>query len=71
MKKDEVLPLAYSGKYVELDSKTYQLTPEAVKGGCVGCDRVTLATCHKDRTEEGYAPTRYCRQGFILKKVNV
>ena len=60
---------AYLDKTIVIANKKYKLVAEKSKGSCVGCDRINLQTCCSDRTDEGAAPTRYCRQGFILKEV--
>lgn len=62
---------AYSGKYVNISKETYSLIPEVVNGGCQGCDKESLRNCYKERTNEGISLTKLCRQGYILKKVNV
>lgn len=58
----EIKPVAYSGKYVDFNNKTYFLIPEVSQGGCKGCDLIGKGECTKDLTD-------YCRQGFIFKRV--
>lgn len=57
----QTIPVAYSGKYINYNNKTYFLAPEISQGGCQGCD-LLAKICTKDTTD-------YCRQGFILKEV--
>lgn len=64
MKQQEQMPLAYSGKYIDYKSKTYFLAPEKSQGGCMGCDLIGRDLCTKQLTD-------YCRQGYILKKVEL
>lgn len=60
---DKVIkPIAYSGKYVDVNNKDYFLVPEVSQGGCKGCDLLDKGLCTKNVTD-------YCRQGYILKKV--
>lgn len=61
MKKNTQLPLAYSGKYINYNNKTYFLAPEVTKRGCKGCDLLGNI-CNSTLTD-------YCRQGYILKAV--
>nr|DAX32631.1 MAG TPA: hypothetical protein [Caudoviricetes sp.] len=63
MNKNVIRPIAYSGKYIDVKGKDYFLAPEVSPGGCQGCDLLGKGECTK-------ALTDYCRQGYILKKVN-
>jgi len=55
---------AYSGKYITNKGKQYQLVPEVGKGMCKGCAVINTLGCPDSLTQ-------YCRQGYILKKVEV
>ena len=63
MKQQERTPLAYSGKYIDHNLKTYYLAPEKSQLGCNGCDLLGKV-CTKSLTD-------YCRQGYILKEVKL
>lgn len=62
--KNAIKPIAYSGKYIDISGTDYFLVPEVSQQGCKGCDLLGKAKCTKTVTD-------YCRQGYILKKVNV
>lgn len=64
MEKQGQMPLAYSGKYIDHNLKTYYLAPEKSQLGCNGCDLLGGGICTKQLTD-------YCRQGYILKKVKL
>lgn len=56
---------AYSGKYLTVRGKDYQLVPEVCDKGCKGCalyNRNTVCASTPDLIS-------LCRQGFILKEV--
>jgi hypothetical protein len=63
MEKQGQMPLAYSGKYIDHNLKTYYLAPEKSQLGCNGCDLLGKV-CTKSLTD-------YCRQGYILKEVKL
>lgn len=50
---------------IKFRGKDYQLTKEIVRNGCKGC-------VFEDKNPNGCPSslTDYCRQGFILKKIN-
>lgn len=60
--KNAIKPIAYSGKYINVNNRDYSLMPEVPQGGCKGCDLLGKGLCTKTITD-------YCRQGYILKKV--
>lgn len=53
------------GRLIKFKGKNYQLNKETVKGGCKGC-------VFEDKNVNGCPDslTDYCREGFILKKIN-
>lgn len=57
---------AYNGKLIDIDNSIYGLIPERIQGACKGCALEPTACngCSKEITD-------YCRQGFILKKINL
>lgn len=61
--KNTIKPIAYSGKYVNVSGIDYFLIPEVSQQGCKGCDLLGTGNCDKSITD-------YCRQGYILKKIN-
>lgn len=64
---------AYSGKYVTIGKKTYSLTPESTSKGCKGCalERPYTKCYETFDSTENVVITDLCRQGFILKKVEL
>lgn len=55
--------VAYNGKVIKFQGKEYQLFPEESLKGCKGCIFIKRMGCGKELT-------KWCHQGFILKKVN-
>lgn len=64
-------PETHNGKYIKVNNKVYQLTPETVSKGCKGCVYESKMNCHSTLDNNKVTLTDYCRQGFIFKKVNV
>ncbi len=57
-----VKPVVYTGKLIEYEGKQYRLYPERSICGCNGCDLLGKQSCVAELT-------KYCTQGYILKKV--
>lgn len=55
---------AYNGKYLNFRNKLHQLVPGVDRKSCEGCALYDIPNCPD-------SITKLCRQGFILKKVNV
>lgn len=56
-------PIAYPGKYIDVNGTDYYLVPEKNDNSCTGCVF----------KEQGYDAklTSYCTQGYIFKQVRL
>lgn len=66
IKRKKPIEEAYAGQYLKYRGVTYSLIPEKEDKQCTGC-----AVLDKNPRGCNSNLTDYCRQGFILKEINI